>query len=89
MKRDEVLKMIGTLIADVSVPLSEEELHNGWTIQSQQAFQKTLKRIETDIREGRDLPPLFLARGLDHWGVEAGELLRRAAQVSNHLRQVM
>lgn len=88
MTRDEVLKEICELDSAMSAPLSEAELANGWTPRSQQATLALLREIAGALRTGGNLPGLSMGRGLDHWGIEGGELFEKACKLSNHLRQM-
>jgi hypothetical protein len=85
----EIRSETRSLIATLSEPLGQEEISAGWTVQAQLAMLKLLGEIDHDIEAGNSLPKnLSIGRGLDHWGVEDGELLRRMCALSNCLREL-
>jgi hypothetical protein len=88
-KSSEIRSEIRSLIATLSEPLEQEEISAGWTGQAQQAMLKLLGEIDHDIEAGNSLPKnLSIGRGLDHWGVEDGELFQRMCALSNCLREL-
>lgn len=88
-KRSGIRSEIKLLTTDLSEPLAQSEISAGWTVEAQQAMLKLLGELDHDIAAGKSLPKnLSIGRGLDHWGVEEGELLQRMCRLSNRLREL-
>ncbi len=85
--KTQLLNELDGLIATLEVPLSSEELANGWTAQSQAAILSLLQNIRDSVRQDDVLPELSIGRGLDHWGIEGGPVFETACTVSNRLRE--
>ena len=86
--RDQILTEVESLIGDLAAPLSQSEIAFGWTLESQNATLKLLNEIRAALVERRPIEKLSIGRGLDHWGVEGGQLLENACKLSNHLREM-
>lgn len=86
--RDLICKEVELLIKDLLLPLSLADRACGWTPECQSATMDLLKKIQSALIEQRTIEQLNLGRGLDHWGVEGGELFEKACKLSNHLREL-
>jgi hypothetical protein len=78
-------------LAALSAPLSNEEIKNGWSVQSQKAMSNFFAGIQADLMSGKNTDRSVLqgiVRGLDHWGVEGGPLFETACALSNHLLEL-
>jgi hypothetical protein len=65
--------------------LTEEDVQSGWTERARDAMIVFFDRMLRDVHTGQSLMPLeyrTILRGLDHWGVVAGELFDKAAEIS-------
>lgn len=85
--KPQLLNELDGLIATLEMPLSPEELANGWTTQSQAAILSLLQNVRDSVRQDDALPELSIGRGLDHWGVECGPVFETACAISNRLRE--
>jgi hypothetical protein len=86
--KEQIRNDIEALIRKLESPLTQTDLECGWTRGAQEAMVKLLSEIGQDLRQGKKLPSLSLGRGLDHWGVEKGELLEEMCTLSNKLRGI-
>jgi hypothetical protein len=77
--------MIGKMVEKLSVPLDAEEVSNGWTEESRLAMLTFFKDLQIKVAS-QQLSYLGILRGLDHWGVNRGELFRSAAEIDYELR---
>jgi hypothetical protein len=66
--------------------LAESDIANGWTPDAQKFASDFFQQLKRDILEGKQLPPMSIARILNHWNVVGGEILHLAAEISNELR---
>jgi hypothetical protein len=87
-EKNEIIIKIDDIVGELSHPLSLQEADEGWTEKSKTAIGVFFKELRSNILSGGPLPPLSIARGLDHWGVVNGELLEKAAVISNQLRNM-
>lgn len=83
-----VKKEVDEMLIMLSKPLSNAELANGWSVDCQKAMFKLFDDIKKRLELSQDHPPLFIARGLDQWGVTRGEMLEKAAKISNMIREL-
>ncbi|HLO65320.1 MAG TPA: hypothetical protein VK165_20345 [Azonexus sp.] len=81
-------EMIDEVIIDLSNPVSALESVDGWTTESKHAMKIFFEDIKKKLRSNDELPPLFISKGLDHWGVVGGQILEKSAQISNELRAI-
>lgn len=82
----EIVDAVDAVIRKLSDPVTPSETKEGWTTQSKQAAAKYFNELRQNLTEGNTLPPLDIVRGLDHWGVTGGDLLKEIARVTNALR---
>ena len=91
MDNDPITKQIEALIERLSKPLNPVETQNGWTDEAKDAALALLQRLQIDMRneiQVSEIPEYrSIARGLDHWGIESGELLEDFADLSHSIRQ--
>ena len=81
-----VEEKIDWVIEVLSAPLTAAESAEGWTPESKAKIKSFFADLKSQILSGEQLPPLSIARALDHWGVISGEILEVSAQISNELR---
>jgi hypothetical protein len=82
----ESLNLIDDVIAELSALVTADERASGWEDESKQATVKYFTEIRECLITGTPLPSLDIVRGLDHWGVSDGNLLKKIARIANHLR---
>lgn len=75
------------LLADLEAPVAEAERLDGWTVESKAAAARYFQGVESALRGLCALPPPGICRGLDHWGVEGGNLLERIATLSSQIHK--
>jgi hypothetical protein len=83
-----LVRNINELIDELSLPLEPEEVSHGWSEHSQTAMLKFFEDLRQRVIAGEQLSYLGIVRGLDHWGINGGELFRKAAEVDQQLRTV-
>lgn len=86
-KRTNVIDKVEGVIRTLSASLPADELANGWNDESQRAMLAYFLDLRGRLRRG-EIPKdtdLTIVRGLDHWGVLNGRLLREAAEISVEL----
>lgn len=81
-----LLEKIDGVIDVLAVPLSASEAADGWTPESKKVIKIFFEGLKQKLQSGETLPPMNISRSLDHWGVISGEILEKAAQISNELR---
>jgi hypothetical protein len=86
--RDKIIEDVEALTNDPSLPLSQDDQAAGWTIKAQEATLKLLHEIRKALVEGQPISNLSIGRGLDHWGVDRGQLFEKACALSNSLREM-
>lgn len=77
--------LVTEILGDLRGPVSPSEDADGWTVQSKQATQKYFLELQEAFSHGRELPPLGITRGLDHWGVSSGVLFEKIVDVMYRL----
>jgi len=91
MDNSHTTKRIDTLIMRLSKPLTSIDTQDGWTDDAKDAALTLLQRLQVDIRaevQVSEVPEYrSIARGLDHWGIEEGEILEDFAGLSQLIRQ--
>ncbi len=88
VNKKQVLIDINNVLDILSKPLIQEEINNGWTVECQFAMTKLFKDIRSKLECDEAIAPLFLARGLDAWGVSGGALSEKIAVISCNLRVI-
>lgn len=86
--KQAVLEEFDRVIRLLEQPLSDVEKESGWTEKSQKAVIEMLRTARANLEIGRYVPDLSYARGLDFWGITAGELLEDIAKLSNRVREL-
>ena len=81
---DEIDRMIDAL----RVPVTREEIADGWTEESKIAAKKLFENLKLGILNGESYPSLSVSRSLDMWGVSSGALMEAAARISNLVRDI-
>ena len=87
MSRATVIQDIDALLSRLSLPVSEAEAKDGWTAQSKAAARTYFLELRAAVHDGSQMPDLGIARGLDHWGVIGGDLLKEAARITNYVHE--
>ena len=86
--REDVLRAIKTMIARLTRPLPAEKYRNGWTERSRLIYESQFRELE-QVMEGHipperaDLAHLNIPKSTDHLGIVDGDLLEKAAWISN------
>lgn len=84
-------KRIDTLIQRLSKPLTSIDTQDGWTDEAKDAALSLLQRLQSDILNDVQVSEVpeyrSIARGLDHWGIEGGDILESFAELSQSIRQ--
>ncbi|HEY0199050.1 MAG TPA: hypothetical protein VGC19_11010 [Rhodanobacter sp.] len=83
----QVLSEIDLVLRKLDNPLTDDDITNGWSTESQQAARTYFQSLKSALTSNSILPPLGIVRGLDHWGVTGGDLLREIARITNLLRK--
>lgn len=79
---------IDELIVILARPVSPAEHEDGWRQPTKEAARQYFEDLLQRLKSGQELPPLNIARSLDHSGVIGGSLLEKIATVSNKLRKL-
>ena len=79
--------LVDEIILKLSGQLPEEEMKQGWSETSQDAMLTFFRDLRIKLSNGESLPYLGILRGLDHWGVEGGEIFHLVAQLDHKLRE--
>lgn len=87
MVSKSLTQLVDEIISKLSGHLSDDEVRNGWSEISQSAMLTFFRDLKTKLCKGEQLPYLGIVRGLDHWGVQGGEIFSLAAQLDHKLRQ--
>lgn len=77
-----------SILEERSSPLTPEELIGGWSKESKSVAHKCFSELSAAFASNTPLPPLGIARSLDHCGVAGGTLLDSIAAVTNDLRRI-
>jgi len=84
--------MTDNILEKLSKSLSQEEMDDGWTENSRQAMLKFFGSLKNDLEKGVDVSVKAeyrsIARGMDHWGIGEGELLKEATEISEVIRSL-
>ena len=87
-KKEAVSRNIDAIIDRLSLGLSDDDVQHGGNQQSRQGLLEFFVDLRANVVEG-DLPRyLFVARGMDHWGITGGEPLELGALISNQIREL-
>lgn len=81
----QLLAQLDRLLEALNAPLNAQAVSDGWTPQTQQAFQALVKQLHDTLEADLVLPDVNLSRGLDFAGVSGGQLAEQAAKISNDL----
>jgi len=91
MDSNHITKRTDTLIERLSKPLTEIDIQDGWSDEAKEAALSLLQRLQGDIQNNVQVSEIAeyrsIARGLDHWGIEGGELLEEFSELSQSIRQ--
>jgi hypothetical protein len=87
MTKEEILEDIELILERLAKPLTTKDIADGWSIECRKMIIRVFEDIKATLLSEGKLPPMFIARGLDHWGVIDGDLLEFAAKISNKLRR--
>jgi hypothetical protein len=89
MTRPELIDAIGRICQKLGSTLSTEEIEKGWNERIREHFLELFRSLETNLRNGVDIPHTPIARVLDHFGIDEGDLFEEACQidVALNLRQ--
>jgi len=90
--RTTVIDRLDRMIARLSKPLLPSDIRDGWSEDGRKAILEVLERLRTRLQSDEPLTEaekrLSISRGMDTWGVLAGDLLEEGAEVSNQLREL-
>lgn len=81
-----IQQQLSDILLALSVPPTIEEEQDEWTKESKEAAHKYFSALSTAFFTDTPLPDLGIVRGLNHWGVNGGNLLESIARVTNSLR---
>jgi hypothetical protein len=85
--RKQVCQLLDQLVVALSAPLTDAACAEGWTEVVQAKWLRIFQDMHASIASGRDMPAASIARALDHDGIVAGSVLKKAATLSNLVRQ--
>ena len=92
-KRASVIRKIERVINSLSNPLPPSEIANGWTEESRQAMLKFFKALHSQLMSGQvelaEHASFHLVRGMDHWGIIEGNLLKEASEIQCDLHELL
>jgi hypothetical protein len=92
-KRASVIRKIEQLINNLSNPLPPSEIANGWSEESRQAMLKFFKDLHFQLMSGQfklaEHASFHLVRGMDHWGIIGGDLLKQASEIQSDLHEIL
>lgn len=80
-----MLIKIDGIIARLSSPLTHEESASGWTERSKKAILSFFEDLRDDVAGGRPIAYIGIARSLDTWGVDGGNLYNEIIEVAAKL----
>jgi hypothetical protein len=83
---NDIESEVNEMLALLSKPLNKTEISNGWSVDCQSAMLKLFGEIKQRLEKSEKHPPLYIARGLDQWGVTQGDMFEKAAKICNMLR---
>ncbi len=90
--RGEIVKRVDDAIRQLSRPLGGLELASGWTEPGRIAMLRFFELLREDLINDVDVrsKPQYLSitRGMDHWGVVDGEILRQAGEISAKIKSL-
>lgn len=82
----KLLEDIDALLALLRQPLSRASASDGWTTATATKWRGIFEELRDHVANGRPTPAASIARAMDFDGIVGGELLERAAAISNALR---
>jgi hypothetical protein len=74
------------LIAALSQPFPVVASNDGWRPETWVKWRDIFIRLQSSLESGQPVPDASIARAMDFDGIVGGELLDRAARISNALR---
>lgn len=90
MDSSDIETRCSALIARLSGSLTSVDCDDGWTEEARDAILALLRRLQNDLRNDIQVDEVpeyrSMARGLDHWGIEGGEIMERVAELSQAVR---
>jgi hypothetical protein len=87
MTRSELLQAVHDLVMRLNQPLPPEEVAVGWSEGHRVDISRFFQKLESDLRNGVDIPYAPIGKMLDHSGIEKGELLEEACKISVALNE--
>jgi len=90
--REEILEKVNKLLKQLSGPLSQSEMDNGWNDEIKSFwlgfFQRMKNDLESNVPISKRLEYTQIGRGLDSNGIIDGELLEDAVTISVCMRRL-
>lgn len=83
---ESISEELSELVAVLSQPFPVSASIDGWTPETWEKWREIFLRLQSSLETGHRVPDASIARALDFDGIVGGELLERAARVSNALR---
>ena len=82
----KLLEDIDALLALLRGPVSSASASDGWTDALAEKWVGVFEELRGRVVSDRSIAPVSIARAMDFDGIVSGELLDRAAAISNVLR---
>jgi hypothetical protein len=86
MTFEQIIGEIELLLHELSAPVNDAEVADGWRPESKQAVKDYFYSLKGALENNLALPALNVARSLDAWGVGGGDLAESASRISNAVR---
>jgi hypothetical protein len=80
--QDSLLQQIDCMIERLSNTLPVKETEGGWTRKSQEFFLEFFGKLKRALLKGETMACGSIGRGMDHWGIVSGNLLKDADEIS-------
>ena len=81
MKKESLLSMIGSMHQNLSMPVSEDEISNGWNDDIKSRVADYFASVHKDVAQGEEVEHVGIVRSLDFDGVCKGNLVCEIAQL--------
>jgi hypothetical protein len=85
--RSQISIQLAELVQALSQPFSSELVPEGWCERSWEKWGAIFRNMQETFTSGGSLPDASIARAMDFDGIFCGELLEKAASLSNLLRR--
>lgn len=85
--KEEIIKKIDGFIEKLSMPLTPDEMRNGWDEENQRFFIDFFKKVKGEVEAGISVEYVgSIGRGMDSRGIVEGDLLDEACGISVGLK---